>query len=314
MVGERDEPLDPRALLGEAAIARREGRPADAEAVYRRWMSLAPDDPAPRYGLALLLLARGAFEEGWALYAARTGVPETGVRAPPVPYDAWRGQPVGSLLLWPEQGLGDQIMYARYVRELTAHGVEVTLICAPSLVRLLAPLAATVLPAEGTLSVPRREAWALIGSLPHLVGMVPATPYLRGGEGGRGVGVMTSGNPGHVNDRNRSLPPDIAQELRSLGRDLAPEATGARDFQDTADIVADLALVITVDTAVAHLAGAMGKPTWLLLPHEGEWRWGRDPTRTHWYPSVRLYRQPAPGDWRAVIDRVKADLGDRSPI
>ena len=90
--------------------------------------------------------------------------------------------------------------------------------------------------------------------------------------------------------------------------DLSLAATGAKDFADTAAIVAGLDLVISVDTSVAHLAGAMGKPCWTLLKTDADWRWMRDRDDSPWYPSMRLYRQPTAGDWPSVIDRVIRDF------
>ncbi len=121
---------------------------------------------------------------------------------------------------------------------------------------------------------------------------------------------MAAGNPGHRNDANRSLKPDQAADLLSLpgAISLRPEDTGAADFAETADIVAGLDLVISVDTAVAHLAGAMGKPVWILLPATGtDWRWLRDRTDSPWYPSAKLYRQSRGEGWDGVISRVLLD-------
>jgi tetratricopeptide (TPR) repeat protein len=139
------------------------------------------------------------------------------------------------------------------------------------------------------------------------------------------VGLAWAGNPRHANDRNRSMPASVLQPLVHAGgatffslqvgsaaqdldgfaggsvHDLAPQIG---DFADTAAIVANLDLVVSVDTAVAHLAGALGRPVWLLLPFVGEWRWLLDREDTPWYPTMRLFRQRAPGDWSGVVDRV----------
>jgi ADP-heptose:LPS heptosyltransferase len=125
---------------------------------------------------------------------------------------------------------------------------------------------------------------------------------------------MTRGNPGHANDAHRSLPDDFGRELLALpgAVDLDPSSTGARDFQDTAEIVAGLDLVISVDTSVAHLAGAMGKPVWILLPAVSvDWRWMSARADTPWYPSARLFRATEAGGWRAVMDEVGAAMAKR---
>jgi ADP-heptose:LPS heptosyltransferase len=120
--------------------------------------------------------------------------------------------------------------------------------------------------------------------------------------------VVTRGNPDHPKDATRSLWGQDAERLLTLGRDLAPPATGARDFYETAQIVAGLDLVVTVDTSVAHLAGAMGKECWVLLPRLAmDWRWN-DGERSDWYPKMRLWRQPPEGGWGSVLDEVETAL------
>jgi hypothetical protein len=167
-----------------------------------------------------------------------------------------------------------------------------------------------VIPGEGRIQLPNAEAWALGPSLPRLSGVTPPKPYLRAAPGGSGVGLLVQGNPGHVNDANRSLPPKPAAELAAIPGivDLAQAATGAQDLEDTARVIEGLETVVTVDTAVAHLAGAMGKRCFLMLPFVPDWRWMRDRADSPWYPSMRIFRQAKVGDWTGVVAEVKQAL------
>jgi hypothetical protein len=141
------------------------------------------------------------------------------------------------------------------------------------------------------------------------------------------------GNPDHKNDRNRSIPISLLEPLLGLGGlafyslqvgpaqdqaageskpgKLTSLAGQIRDYADTARFIEQLDLVITVDTSIAHLAGALGRPTWVLLPFAPDWRWLLDRNDSPWYPTVRLFRQPAPGDWPSVIQDVVAALTRR---
>lgn len=293
-----------------AAQLRAAVRPAPTEAVLREILKRRPDEAQVRFALAYQLLARGAFEEAWPLYEARTEVPATGIRRPAFSFPEWRGEPVTSLLLYPEQGFGDQVMFARYAALLRERGVAVTMIAPPALAPLFRQLGVEVLVGEQGLAVPRRDAWTLVGSLPRWLGLHAPAAYFPTQEGGEGLGVVARGSPGYAKDAQRSLPAALAAELMALpgAVSLQPEDTGAKDFAETAAFVAGLARVITVDTAVAHLAAALGKPTWILLSHDPDWRWGWAGEATPWYPSVRLFRQQAPGDWRGVLERVREAL------
>jgi tetratricopeptide (TPR) repeat protein len=316
---------EPHHHLG--GLHRRRGRLDLAEAEYRRTLALAPGAAATQRLLATLLLSQGRYAEGFALFEARHA--QARMRKPALPFPEWVEGPVAGkrLLIWPEQGFGDQIQFARFAPVLTALGAEVTLLCHKPLVRLFeASLRVRVLAAEGAVEFPDPDLWVMQGSLAGRLGCtvqtLPNAPYLRApgswrplGEGFK-VGFKARGSAAHENDANRSLPAPAAARLAALPArmmSLEPEDTGARDFGDTAAILDQLDLVISVDTSVAHLAGAMGKPCWVLLPAEGtDWRWLLERTDSPWYPSVTLYRQQAGEPWGAVLDRVAADLAKSS--
>jgi ADP-heptose:LPS heptosyltransferase len=114
------------------------------------------------------------------------------------------------------------------------------------------------------------------------------------------VGIVRRGNPDHPNDANRSLPDDLVLPFEGLSLD--PAATGAKDFRETAEIIQGLEAVVSVDTAIAHLSGALGKPCLLLLPAIGcDWRWMARRQDSPWYDSLRLVRQAEPGRWEAPL-------------
>lgn len=302
---QQGRPSSPTALnLG--LVLEDQRRWADAEAVYRDMLRREPNDPVMRRQLAFLLLRLGRYAEGWPYYEARYDKPGDR-RRPNLSFPEWQGEPVNSLVIWPEQGLGDQIQYIRYVKPLMDRGVLVTVVCTPALQRLFAPLGCEIIVAEGRVDIPARDAWVLSASLPLRMGTtletIPPAPYLPGAEGGQGVGLAVRGAAIHPDDANRSIPEDMAAALAALPgvRRLEQDATGARDLAETAEIIRGLETVITVDTALAHVAGAMGKPTWLMLPYKGDWRWLTDRTDSPWYPSIRIFRQPAPGDWTSVV-------------
>jgi hypothetical protein len=173
---------------------------------------------------------------------------------------------------------------------------------------------------------PAHEASFPLISSASVFGLLGMTaPYLQRGsarsQGSIRVGLVTAGRSTYSNDRNRSIPAHRLEPLRQAGveiHSLQPEVLPGKwmidhsaeliDFRATADLMATLDGVISVDTAVAHLAGAIGKPTWIMLPYSPDWRWLLNREDSPWYPSVKLLRQPKAGDWASVIDRAAAEL------
>jgi tetratricopeptide (TPR) repeat protein len=253
-----------------------------------------------------------------------------------------------SILLHAEQGLGDTIQYVRYVPLIARAGAAVVLEVHPELKPLLSRLdGASTVVARGE-PLPAYDVQCPLGSLPLALkterATVPAdVPYLKAdaariakwrerlaGLPSPRVAIAWAGNAGHANDRNRSialekLMPLFANERVSfvgIQRDLRDGDAGALahvprlvhlggdldDFDDTAAVASLVDLVVSVDTAVVHLAGALARPTWVLTPFCPDWRWGLAGDTTPWYPTARIFRQPKAGDWDSVIARVKDEL------
>lgn len=312
----------PEGLLNLGVARKRCGDWYGAISAMRAAQSLAPGDPTIAYNLGVALLDLGHYEEGLALFERRSDVPGLRLSKPNLPFPEWRGEGLDGkrLTIWPDQGFGDQIQSARFIPTLAAHGAEITLICAPALADLFEhSLGIRVVPAKGAIEFPDPDFWVLGLSLAYYLGIrtdsIPSDPYLTSPKTkftGSRIGMVTTGSKHHPNDINRSMDELATDRLKNAlinAIDLNPERTGATNFAETAAIIAGLDLVVTVDTSIAHLAGAMGKPVWIMLPYRGtDWRWMRNRTDSPWYPSAKLFRQEAPGDWNSVIGKIVEDL------
>jgi tetratricopeptide (TPR) repeat protein len=325
-----------RTALGNALKGA--GRFQEAEAAYRAALELDPADVPARYNAALLALLQGRLEEGWEGRELRWLA--GGARPRTFAEPAWDGGPLEGrtlLLHGAQEGFGDAIMALRYAK--LARGGRVVVECHPALAELFRTFPAEIIPFGEPL--PPFHCQALLMSLPRVFRTGLATipwpgPYLRAPGpvpdlgGGFKVGLVHAGNPDHPDDAARSIPPECLERLAALRprcrffslqktRDPAlaplPASLGAvdlgeamDDFAATANLLAALDLIVSVDTAVVHLAGAMGRPGHLLLPFEPDWRWLLDRDDSPWYPTLRLHRQTVPGDWDGVLQALTEEL------
>jgi tetratricopeptide (TPR) repeat protein len=319
-------------------VRQAQGSTAAAIACFDEALKRNPQDVKSHVCRSLSLLAEGRLEEGFAEYEWRWRLLAEAPRACARP--GWDGEALEGrrILLWAEQGLGDTLQFVRFAAEVASRGGRVILEvqdCLASLARTV-PGVARVACASAELAACDVQAPLL--SLPRLVGISPApAPYvtadpalvervrsLLGPSRGLRVGVSWAGSRQHSSDRLRSL--DLAR-LAPLGEiagvewhTLQVEADAAQapwlgpclvpspDADYLAALMTCLDLIISVDTMTAHLAGALGRPVWTLLHHAADWRWGLHGENTRWYPAMRLFRQPAAGDWDAVVHRVARAL------
>ncbi len=316
--------------------------------VLRRAIALAPHHANARSGLGILLLMRGDLAEGWDEYEWRLRSTERkGPKFPEIPWQG-ESLAGGHIYVQAEQGFGDTLQFVRYVSLLAARGAKVTLRVHQQLVTLLRESLPGIVVLGDRGDPATYQCDAVLLSLPRLfktrLETIPAeVPYLRppaeavqqwnkrlAKMKGLRIGVVWAGNPDHVNDTRRSIPLSLlaplfavrgtsfaslqfgprAADLKKLKRKTSIEDIAAKfeDFVDTAAAVSALDLVITVDTSVAHVAGALGKPVWVLLPWVTDWRWLLNREDNPWYPTMRLFRQNKGEDWVDVIARVEKEV------
>lgn len=336
-----ENPGDAATLRSLGVVSTRLGQPARAFRYLHQAIESNPQDAEAHFSLALLYLLHGNYEKGfieyeWRLRRSDCIVPRyaQGVY--------WDGRKLAdeSLMLHCEQGFGDAIQFIRFLPQLRQRVGKIYLACHRELVRLfsgLEGLAGIVTDGDPIppcdyhcplLSLPRIFKVTL-ESLPREVPYLPGAVPDQAKAGPLRVGLVWRPNRSSPNFHYRSVPladlrplaqlpvqwislqrdPDDA-EREILQADFRAEDKGAefRDFQETADCLKEIDLVMTIDTSVAHLAGALGRPFWILLPRWSDWRWLLDRPDSPWYPTATLFRQTVDGDWSHPLRAVSEGL------
>ena len=336
------------------------GNLTEAIGCYEQALRLDPKSAVAHRNLGKTLLKTGDFVRGWPEYEWRwlaDGMPPPAKR---FPQPVWDGTaPKGkTILLYGEQGFGDQIQFFRYANEVQKLGARVIVQAHQRLTRLLRSGFGFDLLIGRNETPPEFDAQASLMSLPGILGTtidtIPASPnYLSaepslvshwrkilGDKTGIKVGFAWQGNPDYAGDRFRSLDLSLFEGIAKsentrlislqVGQGTKQIAscsfrdriedycdymdTGRDGFIDTAAAIANLDVVLSCDSSIAHLSGALGKETWILLNRDAEWRWFVDRDESPWYPSVRLFRQAQLGYWEQVIEQVSKALEMRSQI
>ncbi|MFC1653137.1 tetratricopeptide repeat protein [Planctomycetota bacterium] len=347
----RQHPNHPKALQSLGESQGYVGRYDEAIATFQKHLTLCPKDARSHFNLATLYLLLGNYAEGWPEYSWRK---QCGFAATqydhPLPGLLWEGQDLNgqSLFVYSEQGLGDVLQFARYLRLLKARGATVVVEVQPALQRLFqtCPFIDTLLVSDPHTppAIPGKYHASFLdfpGIFNTTLDTLPSSENLlsipdswiqtwhaRIPQAPMRVGLVWAGNPKHHQDRFRSCtledltPLAAIHDIQWISLQKGPAATQqtevdwelidvgsqAQDFADTAAVLACLDLVITVDTAVAHLAGILGRPVWLLLSYVSDWRWLLDREDSPWYPSIRLFRQSRGETWPTVAKRLCAAL------
>ena len=323
-------------------------RPAEALESYDKAIALKPDFADAHWNQSLCLLLIGHFEQGLRQYEWRKNLKPMAVRSCPRPVWLGDEDIAGkTLFIYWEQGFGDTIQFSRYAKLVEARGAKVIMSVQQPLCELLKQISPTIKILKPSEEPTEFDYHCRLLSLPLALGTTLATipaeqQYIKSDEELRSVwsarlppktkpriGVVWSGSATNNRGHHRSmglqqflaifspdaewicLQKDIREKdlalLRQFGR-IAFFGDDLRDFSDTAALIDLMDLVITIDTGVAHLAGAMGKPVWILLPYNPDWRWLLDRNDSPWYPSALLFRQQQIGNWATVTDQVKNEL------
>ncbi|MHB9117893.1 MAG: tetratricopeptide repeat protein [Burkholderiales bacterium] len=340
-------------LLNLALIYLSRGTPQEALAIYDKAIALKPDNADAHWGKSLLSLLLGNYPIGWKEYEWRWKLKSFEIYKHPYTEPLWRGKshPGKTLLIYPEQGLGDSIHFVRYAALAAPYFEKIILLCNNNLKQLFQTISGVdVVISEGEV-LPHFDYRIPLLSLPGLLGTtletIPANiPYIfpdyglskkwkdiidsLSKPGDLKVGLVWAGGAIFKKDRLRSCKLSMFAPLARVpnatffslqkgapadqalappeGLELLDLTSQLNNFADTAAFISNLDLVISVDTAVAHLAGALGKPTWILLPFAPDFRWLLERNDSPWYPSMRLFRQKQWGNWPEVFEHMALEL------
>jgi tetratricopeptide (TPR) repeat protein len=346
-------PAYPEVLSSRGVALKELGRLDEAMLGFDAALRLKPNYPDARNNRAGALLLKGDLQRGFVDFESRWDRSNAPAKTFISPLPHWRGELLEGkkILVWDEQGLGDLIQFCRYLPLLESRGAEVTLLCRKSMFRLLSTLPA---PPHFVETPPPEHVFAYqsaLMSLPHAFGTtlasVPAgVPYLHA-EPGRvatwatrldrqcfRIGICWHGNlkinlkrnvplecfgplaaiPGvHlISLMKEAVPPDSTPvPFEFLGADFDGSADA---FLDTAAVMANCDLIVTSDTSIAHLAGALGRPVFLVLRHAPDWRWLATGSQSPWYPTMRLFRQKQCGAWEPVFAEIAEAVGARDRL
>lgn len=338
----RLNPADPLVLTNAGNTLVQTGDLEQALACYEQALAFRPDCAEARFARATTLLLKGDFARGWSDYESRWKLRN----APQLPFTEprWDGGDISGkrLFVFAEQGLGDTIHFIRYAPLLKAKGATIIVECQRTLLSLLQSVPGVDEWVAFGDPRPPFDFQVPLQSVPGILNTtldtIPAqTPYLSvpqqaidraaarvpaSSADHRKIGIVWAGNPNQTNNRRRSIPlacfeplarvPDA--EFFSLQLEPQPDCALPRlldpndSVLETAATIMHLDLVITADTMMAHLAGALGRPVWVLLSFAADWRYLLDRPDSPWYPTMRLFRQPRPGDWDSVIAEVSEAL------
>lgn len=312
---------------------------------YKNAIKINQYEAESHFNLSLTLLLSGNFTDGWKEYEWRWKLKGFRSHRPPKKAKQWYGAPLNgqTLLIHAEQGNGDTIQFIRYVDKINKENGKIIVQCQESLTTLLRNIENIDHVVSWNEKLPYFDFYTNLLSLPYIlktsISSIPSkTPYIPSPlfsaidaivkSNKMNIGIVWTGSLYHSNDKNRSTSlryfldlysvPNIqlfslqvgnhSKEFPDGSRSIIDLSNNIYDYSDTATIIKQLDLIISVDTSVAHLAGALAKPVWVLLPFSPDFRWMLNRNDSPWYPTMRLFRQPSPKDWESVFDDVRDAL------